>query len=409
MSEKMKMLKFNIRAIAITIAALIIFIAFQQTKLMAQGASYDEVTWSSDKGQNYTTDQGLIVNEYYDGLELKSKDGVFVRKIKYEQIKSPIEESIKYEQGGNFKGRETANDLKKVAEAQKKGDFKQAIDLCNKIIAAPQLRTVFKQAALFNLALSYQNINQLDKAVQGYDDLFKAFPEGRYIREAFLGKSECTMRVKSLQEASDVLDQAKSELSKLSNMESKFILGLDLKKAFLYENNGKFDMANGIYNTVAGKAGPEVSVLAQAMVGKGRIALKSKNYTEAEKSFTKVIEIEKNDDVLAFAAAYNGRADCTLASASNQTAEVYKKALLDYLHAKLLYPTPEGASTEEEENSTYNAALCWDKLGQASTDAKKKLYYNGNARSLYEEFVSMFPYSKKYIANAQKRLSELSK
>ena len=404
----MKILKYNIKIIVVLIIALIFPISFQQTKLLAQAVSFDEVTWMADKGQNYNTDTGTVINEYYDGLELTSKDGTFVMKIKYDQIKNPIKDWIKYEQGGSVKGREIANDLRKVNDAQEKGDFKQAIDLCNKIIAAPQLRTVFKQSAMYNLAFSYQSINQFDKAIQTYDELIETFPDGRYIREAFINKSECVLRVKSLQEASDVLEQAKTELSKLRNMKPKFILELDLRKAIMFENNAKVDIAKSIYNSLISKAGSEPSILARAMVGKGCIDLKNNNYSEAERAFTKVIDMKKNDDVLSVAAAYNGRADCTLATTPSLTPEIYTKALFDYLHSKLLYPAPEGESTIEEENATYNAGLCWDKLAQSSPDQKKKQYFNNNAKGLYEELVQRFPFSK-LVLLAQKRLNELSK
>jgi tetratricopeptide (TPR) repeat protein len=147
----------------------------------------------------------------------------------------------------------------------------------------------------------------------------------------------------------------------------------------------------------------EPSILYRAWVGVGRIEMTNKNFNEAEKAFNEAIE--KSDDSLANAGAYNGRADCSLARSPAPDSKTYKSALFDYLRSKILYPAPTGEPTIEEEKATYYAAYCFEKLAQ-SVPAEKKKIYIGNARALYQELKEKFPRSK-FVPEANKRLIEI--
>lgn len=371
----------------ILITLLLLTISFQY--LSAQ-ESLDSVSWTPDQGKTTIPDSGEIINETFEGIELKLKGNV-TKKIRLEQI-----QSIEY-----------ANEPSQYTQAkqsQESGKYAQSVDLYTKSLSDSRLRTIYKQHILYNIALSYQLSGQFDKALQSYEELFKAYPQSRYFREAYFNKSQCAAGKGDLQMASDILDDAKAKAKQL-NVENKFLYEIDLRKAMLLEDNNKIDDAKAIYNRLTGIATKEPSILYRAWVGVGRCEIANKNSAEAEKAFNEVIE--KSDDALANAGAYNGRAACILARSSSPDAKVYKNALFDYLRSKTLYPAIVGQSTVEEEKAIYYAGYCFEKLAQAMATEKKKVYIN-NARALYQELKQKFPTSK-LVPEANKHLQELGK
>ncbi|MFH0889183.1 MAG: tetratricopeptide repeat protein [Planctomycetota bacterium] len=380
----MKMLNCNKKWLSILVVILVTVLFHH---LLAQ-ESADSVSFTEDQGKSVKEESGEITNETFEGIELKIKVGV-IKKIKLNQIRS-----VTY--------RDEPTQYMQAKEFQESGKYTQAIELYNKIIADGRSRAIFKQHILYNIAASYQLAGQVDDALKAYDGLLKEFPQSRYFRDAYFNKSQCAVK-KDLKMAIDILDDAKVKAKQLGFED--IILEVDFRKAMLMEDNNKFDDAKAIYNRLVSGAQREPTILYRAWVGVGRIEVINKNFNDAEKAFNEVIE--KSEDFLANAGAYNGRADCTLARSSAPDSKIYKNALFDYLRSKVLYPVQTGEPTIEAEKATYYAGYCFEKLAQSLSAEKKKVYIN-NARALYQELKEKFSRSK-FISKANERLSELGK
>jgi tetratricopeptide (TPR) repeat protein len=366
---------------------IIIVVVISLQHIIAQ-ENADSVSWTEDQGKSMKEEFGEITNETFAGIELKVK--AVLRKIPLDQIR-------------NITYRDEPPQYMQARELKENGKYLQAIELYNKILSDSRLRTVFKQHILYNIGESYQLAGQLDDASKAYDELLKTYPDSRYFREAYFNKSQCAAK-KDYKIALDILDDAKVK-AKQKNLEDRFVLEIDFRKAIIMEDNNKFDDAKAIYSRLSQVAQREPSILYRALVGVGRIEIANKNFADAEKAFNEVIE--KSDDFLANAGAYNGRADCIIARSSSPDAKTYKNALFDYLHSKVLYPAQPGEPGIEEEKATYYAAYCFEKLAQSLAAEKKKVYIN-NARALYQELKEKFSRSR-FIPEANKRLSELGK
>lgn len=379
----MKMLNCNKKWLSILV---VIIVAVLFHHLLAQ-ESADSVSYTEDQGKTTKEDVGEITNETFEGIELKIK-GTVTKKIKVDQIRS-----ITY--------RDEPTQYMQAKELQESGKYTQAIDLYSKVISDGRMRAIFKQHILYNIAVSYQLAGQVDDSLKAYDELLKTIPNSRYFREAYFNKSQCAAK-RDFKVAIDILDDAKVKAKQLG-LEDKFIFEVDFRKAMIYEDNNKFDDAKPIYNRLVSSTQREPTILYRALVGVGRIEVINKNYNDAEKAFNEVIE--KSEDFLANAGAYNGRADCTLARSSAPDSKIYKSALFDYLRSKVLYPAQPGGLAIEAEKATYYAGYCYEKLAQSLSAEKKKVYIN-NARALYLELIEKFPRSK-LIPKANERLSGL--
>lgn len=374
----MKMLKI------LVILTLLVF-SLPSFYLIAQET--DTVSSLSADAKTPQEDTGEITSETYDGVDIKIK-GSTIKKIKLDLIK-------------NITYRDEPRDYINAKQLQESGKYTQAVESYKKALNDTRLRAIFKQHILYNVAVCYQQANQFNDAIQAYDELLKAFEKTRYFKQAYFNKSQCAATT-DLKRALDTLDDARV---KGRDIGEKFLLEVDLRKANLLEDNNKLDEAKAIYNQLKTKAAMQPSILYRALIGLGRVELANKNPSGAEDAFNEVIE--KSDDVVAKAGAYNGKGDCIIASTKTPDYKTYKNALFAYLRSKLLYPAPAGEPTVEEERAIYNAGLSCEKLAQALPQEKKKVYIN-NAKLLYQELKQKFPGSK-FVPEANKRLSELGK
>lgn len=350
-------------------------------------AQESDTVSSSPDGKSVQDDAGEITNETYNGVEIKIKGAV---------------KTIKLEHVRNITYRDEQKDYLNGRQLQESGKYPQAIESYKKALNDTRLRAIFKQHVLYNIAVCYHNAKQFDDAIKAYDELLKAFEKTRYFKQAYFNKSDCAAKKGDLQAALDILDDA---TVKGQGLEGKFLLEVKLRKANLLEEGNKPDEARAIYNRLSSEAQREPAILYRALIGLGRVEMANKNYSEAEKAFNEVIE--KSNDAVAKAGAYNGKGDCIIASAKTADYKIYKNALFSYLRSKLLYPAPAGEPTLEEEKAIYNAGLCCEKLAQALPQEKKKIYIN-NAKVLYQELKQRFPGSR-FVPEANKRLSELGK
>jgi tetratricopeptide (TPR) repeat protein len=236
--------------------------------------------------------------------------------------------------------------------------------------------------------------------MKAYDELLKTFEKTRYFKHAYFNKSDCAAKKGDVKAASDILDEAKAKGREIGE---KFGLEVDLRKANLMEDSNKLDEAKAIYNRLKVSAALQPVILYRAFIGLGRVELANKNYSNAEDAFNEVIE--KSDDAVAKAGAYNGKGDSIIAGAKTPDYNTYKSALFSYLRSKLLYPAPAGETSIEEEKAIYNAAVSCEKLAQTLPQEKKRVYVN-NAKLLYMELKQKFPGSR-FVSDANKRLAEL--
>jgi tetratricopeptide (TPR) repeat protein len=367
----------------LAILALLV-LALPSLCLMAQET--DVVSSVTADGKSSQEDAGDIQSETYDGVDIKK--GPTVKKIKLDLIKS-----ITY--------RDEPKDYINARQLQESGRYAQAIESYKKALADNRLRAIFKQHILFKIAVCYHSDKKLDEAIQAYDELLKAFEKTYYFKQTYFNKSDCAAKKGDVKTASDILDDAKAKGRDLGD---KFPLEVDLRKANLMEEFSKFDEAKAIYNRLKTTAQMQPAIYSRALIGLGRVELANKNLAGAEEAFNEVID--KSDDAVAKAGAYNGKGDCLTANPKADY-KTLKNALFSYLRSKLLYPAPAGEPTMEEEKAIYSSGLSCEKLAQALPQEKKKIYIN-NAKLLYQELKQKFPGSR-YVAEANKRLSELGK
>ena len=369
------------------ILAVLAFLVFSLPSLYLMAQDTDTVS-SLGTDNKTVEDSGDITAETYDGVDIKLKGGA-VKKIKFETIK------------GNITYRDETRDYINARQLQEAGKYTQAIESYKKALADARLRAIFKQHVLFNIAVCYHNAKQFDDAMQAYDEVLKAFEKTRYFKQVYFNKSDCAAKkpAPDLKMALDILDDAKV---KGRDIGEKFLLEVDLRKANLLEDSNKPDEAKAIYNRLKTSAAMQPAILYRAIIGLGRVELAGKELGKAEEAFNEVIE--RSDDAVAKAGAYNGKGDCLMANPKADY-KTLKNALFSYLRSKLLYPAPAGETTIEEEKAIYNAGLSCEKLAQALPQEKKKVYIN-NAKLLYQELKQKFPGSR-FVPEANKRLSEL--
>ncbi len=375
---KMKLLK---------ILAVLTFLVFSLPSLYLMAQETDVVS-SLGPDNKIIDDAGEITGETYDGVDIKLKGGATTKKIKLELIK-------------NVTYRDEPKDYINAKQLQEAGKYTQAVESYKKALNDTRLRAIFKQHVLYNVAVCYHNAKQFDDAMQAYDEVLKSFEKTRYFKQVYFNKSDCAAKKPDLKMALDILDDAKVKGRDLGD---KFLLEVDLRKANLLEDSNKLDEAKAIYNRLKTSAQMQPSIRDRALIGLGRVELANKNPAGAEEAFNEVIE--KSNDAVAKAGAYNGMGDCLMVNPKADY-KTLKNALFSYLRSKLLYPAPAGEPTIEEEKAIYNAGLSCEKLAQALPQEKKKVYIN-NAKLLYQELKQKFPGSR-FVSEANKRLSELGK
>ena len=381
---------FNDIMIRTAIVAFFIAAVLSVSHLIA-----DTVEWTPDQGKTRKPENGDIISETLDEVEIKS--GAATKKIKQKDVIQ-----VTY-----TKQPSQMSDMERLFN---QGEYVKAAEVCRKMLADPNTRSIFKQHLMYKIALCLQRANQLDEAMQEYDKLIKEIPTTKFLAEAFINKSRCALAKNDTKLAAEIADQAKDAIRKAGGDE-KYIFELELFKAKIYindKNDKKTLDARSAYSKVVQGALTKFPYLAdRANVGLGQCDLLEKKIDEAERAFNTVIERAK--DNIALLGAYNGRGDCYQEKAKKdktQSRDLYKKALRDnYLRAKVMHASAEGESTSEYEKSIYSSAYCYEILSQYPPDDKKAIYTE-HARAIYTELIKNFPNSS-WRKEAEKRLAGL--
>ncbi|MFH1227050.1 MAG: tetratricopeptide repeat protein [Planctomycetota bacterium] len=344
----------------------------------------DTVKWSPDGGKTYKEENGDILTETYDEIEIKSGQGA--KKIKQKDIQSVVYTK-------------QPPQMDEALRAMQQADFNKALEIYRKLLGDPGMRSIFKQHVMYNIALCLATSQKFDEAIQEYDKLLKEIPQTKYYREICVNKSKCALGKGDPKAAIEILDKAKPDVAKV---DEKFAFEMDLLKARIQIDNKLYSDAKSTFSKVASGASKYPSVSDKANVGLGQCLVIEGDYDSAEKSFNRVIENSK--DTIALAGAYNGRGDCYFTKAKkSKDRELYKKAIRDnYLRAKVMYPPPEGESTYEYEKSIYFSGYCYEILSQYPPAEKKQVYVE-QAKALYNEMIKYYPNSM-FRKDAEERL-----
>lgn len=350
----------------------------------------DIIRWTSDAGKTTREENGDIVSETFDEVEVKSGGGN--KKFKQKDIVS-----ISY-----------SNQHPQMTEGQKyedQGNYAKAVDTYRKALGDAKLKSVFKQHIMFRIAWCIQASKKYDEAIAEYDKLLKEIQNTKYLYESYLNKSKCALGKTDTKLALDILEQGKTHIKSVG-MEDKFIHELDLVKAKIQLDSKQPSDAQLTYQRVVGGAGKYPYLSERANVGLGQCYISAGKLDDAERAFSQVIE--KSKDNLALAGAYNGRGDCYVAKANvKKEKELYKTALRDnYLRAKVMHAPAEDDPTYEYEKSCYFSAYCYEILAQYPPPDKKEVYI-AHAKAIYTELINNFKNSS-FRPDAEKRLAQLS-
>lgn len=379
---------FNDRMVQSAITAFFIIAVLSASHLFA-----DTVEWSSDGGKNKRIENGDILSETLEEVEIKTKEAG-TKKIKQIYIIQII----------YAKQPPQMSDMERLFN---QGENAKAAELCRKMIADPNTRAIFKQHLMYKIGLCLQRANQLDEAMKEYDNLIKEIPNTVHLVNAFLNKSRCALVKGDSKLAGEIIDQAKDAIKKAGGDE-KYIFELDLFKGKMLLDDKKPMEARSPFNRVVQGAMTKFQHLAdRANAGLGQCDVLEGKFDEAERGFNAVID--KSKDNIALLGAYNGRGDCLQAKAKKdkaQSRDLYKKALRDnYLRAKVMHAPVEGESTAEYEKSIYCSAYCYEILSQYPPDDKKAIYTQ-HAQAIYAELIKNYPNSP-WKKEAEKRLAGL--
>ncbi|HZM01074.1 MAG TPA: hypothetical protein VFD43_12570, partial [Planctomycetota bacterium] len=135
----------------------------------------DEITL---KEAGSKPEEGTVVGEYFDALELEIRKGV-KKKIEWSRIAS-----VRYA--------ELPPGYTEALDARD-SDPEGAVQLLQDLIGTEGLGDVFRQQAMHELAAHQQRLGAFADAAGSWSALIAAFPEGRYLGAAARGQVDCLL------------------------------------------------------------------------------------------------------------------------------------------------------------------------------------------------------------------------
>jgi tetratricopeptide (TPR) repeat protein len=346
----------------IVITVVVSQLAFAQARLK------DVITTRDNK-----TKEGEIVKEDFKFVQITLQGGGGSESVPLANI-----DNIRYDiQVAEWFNAETAWQQK---------NYKKAVELYEVLLAkVGQLRVIFKPHIIYKLAVSYQALNQWDKAISLYDTLAKEIPDNRFCREASDAEVKCHLAKGDRPGAVKATEKYKSIFNQIKASD-ELSYGMELLKGdILFVIDPK--QARQVYTSLIRDASAYPEIRDSARVGLGRCQLSEKQYSDAERNFNEVIKESLAPAVLR--GAYTGLGDCyrVVAEKSNTLVD-YKKALRAYLRVNVLYLPQEGESIDEYCRASYYAASCLNIMANFIPDADKQKQHKEYAKRIAIELRS---------------------
>lgn len=357
---------------------LLFFHAPQQSK-------YDDQIWkrgSEEPIKCKITKETCIQVEYFikagESIQDQKLDIDLVERIQYD----PAKESANYNRGMT------------MMEAQK---FKDAIPCFDRAIKDWARDPSQQQYAFYQKALCHEYLGEMKEAGTVYDDLIKIHEQTRFLKDVFRNRFKVAFRAKDTNAAKSILDNFEKAADRVGKRRA-WQGGIDLLKAELYESQGDWAKAKGVYEKYENDTNPDVAE--DAILGVLKALRAMRNSGDLYQKCASLVSSAKSPRVLA--AAYNGVGDKYL-----QESKPFD-AMLSFLRGVVQYRV---AQTEEHEYALYGAAVATARYAgtlPASNDTekgKKELYKTRAARNL-SELKSRYPKSA-FIADAQKEFDKI--
>jgi tetratricopeptide (TPR) repeat protein len=312
------------------------------------------------------SDSGKIESENYVGVSLGGSKMVAWDKV----------QSIEYAGGTDY----TA-----ALQSLTAGKLEEALSEFEAIRAAPKVRPVLRQNAMFNIAQILQRQAKTDEAVSAYRELFDAFPEGRYLRAAGDGLVACLMSKKDPAGASAALDKIGDGAKGLDAFKPE----IAVMRARLFEFSKKPAEAKAAYESAANAPG---AVGQEAQLGLARcLALDGKG-SDAEQACRKLVTADAPNYVLA--GAWNGIGDVwSEQGRAKKDSEMLLDALTAYLRGVVQYAPLPGEPSIEYERALAGSARCFKFIAQLDTQKERKNRYEQFSQQRIELLKRDYPSS----------------
>lgn len=272
-------------------------------------------------------------------------------------------------------------------QAESKGDLAGAAEAFQKAADELKERPVFLAHALWGAGRCRMRLSRWDDAAKSFEDLNKALPTNRWMREAWSNLIECLLQ-KGDTAAADKAAAAANEAGKAAQAGQDFTLAMQLKQAQILELAKDYPTAIGKFQAVAGSASAKFpDIEGQAQLGVARCQMAT-NPTSAQGTYESITRKFKTQR-LVMGAAWTGLGDCFMAQAAGGDADKYRQAALAYSRTCVLYFPPDGASTTAIERALVGGAECYLALAQKAEGSAKGVYA-GQARSMAMQLLDQY-------------------
>lgn len=286
---------------------------------------------------------------------------------------------------------EFGNAEKKRAE----GMFKEAIEDYKRCLAefeAKRVRPWIIQYALFGIASCYENLGDVEKAIENFESLREKVPDSKFLPQSIESLIRLYASKGQYTEATDlatILEEPGNKFPRHWQLKGSYLQGQ------IREMQGKYDAAKSTYHKLKGQASSYgiQKMVYLAEVGICRCLIAKGNFSEAEPALKELANTLPSSEHEILAEVFNalGRCAYNRGEAGGGKA-AYKEALMAYLRTVVLYATPQ---TEAE--ALYYAGLCLEKLERYDQAIEE-----------YKRVVSNYPNSE-YATKAKHRISAIKR
>jgi tetratricopeptide (TPR) repeat protein len=347
-------------------------LAFAALALPAAAQDKDTIQFKDGK-----SDTGLIKSEDYGGVSFNPAKGA-ARTVLWNEI---APNGITYSNSAEYQS---------ARDDMENGKLPEALGKFEEMLGDSRLRGVLKQNATYFSATLLQRQGQFDEAIVKYKTLVTDFPKSRWLMEVGENLVLCHMAKKDVSAAGKALDDL-SAAATTAGVEAGFNSSVNVLKARLFEEQGKYPEAQAAYGVVEKATGVPMSIVQQARLGQARCLVATNKRSEAESLFRKLVTEDGPNVVLA--GAWNGLGDIMLEDAKKGGGDTDK--LLDvlycYLRGVVQYTPAAGESVIEYKRALKSSAEVFKFIGQVEKNAERKRLFQTRAAEREEQFKKEFP------------------